>query len=78
MVQIVTVRSLAEDIQGRRLVRVETQHRRLVQVLVRAPLHTSPPPGEGAATAAVWSQHGGVLTPHHAPPLLRLRGYRDL
>ena len=54
MVQIVTVRSLTED----------TQDRRLVQVLVRAPLHT-PPPGEGAATAAVWSQHGGVLTTHH-------------
>ena len=68
MVQLVTVRTLAEDTQGRRM----------VQVLVRAPLHTSPPPGEGAATAAVWSQHGGVLTTHHAPPLLRLRGYRDL
>ena len=68
MVLLVTVRSLAEATQGRRQEAGQGEDihgRRLVQVLVRAPLHTSPPPGEGAATAAVWSQHGGVLTTHY-------------
>ena len=54
MVQLVTVRTLAEA----------TQHRRLVTGEGGAGLHT-PPAGEGAATAAVWSQHGGVLTTYH-------------
>ena len=67
MVQLVTVRTLTEATQPRRLVRVRplnTQHRRLVTGKGSAGLHT-PPAGEGAATAAVWSQHGGVLTTYH-------------
>ena len=57
MVQLVTVRTLTEA----------TQHMRLVTGEGGAGLHTLAPPGEGAATAAVWSQHGGVLTtaPHN-------------
>ena len=52
MVQLVTVRTLTEA----------TQHRRLVTGEGGAGLHTLAPAGEGAATAAVWSQHGEVLT----------------
>ena len=65
--ELVTVRTLAEATQHRRLLRVRphnTQPRRLVTGEGGAGLHT-PPPGEGAATAAVWSQHGGVLTTYH-------------
>ena len=75
MVQLVTVRTLTEATHNTAQEAGQgeaTQHRRLVTGEGGAGLHT-PPAGEGAATAAVWSQHGGVLTtaPHntyHSPP----------